>query len=57
MQSLMFLSLALVIFASAFSFMVYRHEVKKRARETRRDHYYDILRSHLSSTLKKRTAS
>jgi preprotein translocase subunit YajC len=57
MQSLVFLFLVLVIFASAFSFMVYRHEIKKRAREMRRKRYYDILRLRPGSALKRRTAS
>jgi hypothetical protein len=43
MQSLMFLCLILMIFVSAFGFMVYRHEVEKRASETRRTHYHDHI--------------
>jgi hypothetical protein len=56
MHSLLFLFLVLMIFASAFSFMVYRYEVKKRAREMRRNHYYGILQSRLSSPFKTRNA-
>jgi hypothetical protein len=37
MQSFMFMFFAFVIFGSAFSFMVHRYEVKKRARKTRRN--------------------
>ena len=43
MSSLLFLLLALVIFAGAFGFMIYRHEANKQANKTKQNHYPDRL--------------
>ncbi len=41
MQSLVLLLLILVIFVSAFGYMVYRHNAEGRAREKRRNQFHD----------------